>query len=205
MAMAVGKTTIVEPEATGTSNISTLPNKMSSQPNRVVLETTEKPHIGGPPVPPAQLSQDSINQIVLGLQQASQHNLTSLSSRDIPMDTGHITRDEAIRSNYIPAPQNESYIENDATFDTLVKKNLKVKREQDSLDSLYEELQVPIFVMVLFFLFQLPYFQKVLIRFAPSIFRIDGKIGLTGLISKTVLFGVAYYSLTKLTQHFSQI
>ena len=73
------------------------------------------------------------------------------------------------------------------------------------MDRLYEELQVPIFVMVLFFLFQLPFFQKVLIRFSPSIFRIDGKIGLVGLISKTVLFGVAYYSLTKLTQHFSQI
>ena len=43
--MAVGKTTIVEPEATGTSNISTLPNKMSAQPNRVVLETTEKQRI----------------------------------------------------------------------------------------------------------------------------------------------------------------
>ena len=203
--MAVGKATIVEPEPTGTSNISTLPNKMSAQPNRVVLETTEKQNLGGPPIPPAELSQDSINQIVLGLQQASKHNLTSLASRDIPMDTSHITGDEAIKSNYIPTPQNTSYIEDDSTFNTLVQKNIKVKREQDSLDKLYEELQIPIFVMVLFFLFQLPYFQKVLIRFAPSIFRMDGKIGLTGLISKTFLFGVAYYSLTKLTHHFSQI
>ena len=76
MAMAVGKTTIVESEATGTSNISALPNKMSAQPNWVVLETTEKQNLGGPSIPPAQLSQDSINQIVLCLQQASQHNLT---------------------------------------------------------------------------------------------------------------------------------
>ena len=90
-------------------------------------------------------------------------------------------------------------------MEDLIKQSQNKKVEQDRLDIMYEELQTPIFVMVLFFLFQLPYFQKVLIRFAPSLFNVDGRIGLTGLLSKTILFGIFYYSLTKLTAHLSQI
>ncbi len=207
MSVAVGKTRVVEPEPTGTSNISALPNKMSAQPNRVVLEKTElsENNVGAPPVPPAQLSQDSINQIVLGLQQANQNGLTGLASRDIPMTTNQISADEQVRPNYVPESNTSNYIEDDSTFESIAKQNKQVKKEQDSLDSMYEELQTPIFVMVLFFLFQLPYFQKVLIRFAPSLFNIDGRVGLAGLLSKTILFGVSYYSLTKLTTHLSQI
>ena len=205
-AVAVGNTRIVEPEATGTSSITTLPNKMSSQSNNVVLEKKEIANsIGEAPAPPQQLNQDSINQIVLGLQQASQNNLTSLSSRDIPMDTNQVTSDEEVKPNFIPKATNQNYIEDDSTFESIAKKNQKISKEQNNLDSLYDELQTPIFVMVLFFLFQLPYFQKILIRFAPSLFNIDGRIGLTGLVSKTLLFGVLYYSLTKLTAHLSQI
>lgn len=207
MSLAVGKTTVVDPEPTGTSSISALPNKMSAQPNRVVLEKKELPqnNMGGPPIPPAQLTQDSINQIVLGIQQASQNDMTGLSSRDIPMTTNQISADAQVRPNFVPESATSNYIEDDSTFESIAKKNKQVKKEQDSLDSLYEELQTPIFVMVLFFLFQLPYFQKVLVRFAPSLFNVDGRIGLSGLLSKTVLFGISYYSLTKLTSHLSQI
>jgi len=208
MSMAVGKTRVVEPEATGTSSISSLPNKMSPQPNRVVLEKRELPknnNVGAPPVPPQQLTQDSINQIVLGLQQAAQNDMTGLSSRDIPMTTNQITADNQVRPNYVPESKDANYIEDDSTFESIAKQTRQVKKEQDSLDSLYEELQTPIFVMVLFFLFQLPYFQKVLVRFAPSLFNVDGRIGLAGLLSKTILFGISYYSITKLTTHLSQI
>ena len=207
MSLAVGKTTVVEPEATGTSSISALPNKMSAQPNRVVLEKRElsQNNAQGPPVPPAQLSQASINQIVLGLQQANQNGLTELASRDIPMTTNQISADAQVRPNFVPESATANYIEDDSTFESITHQNRQEKKKQDSLDSLYEELQTPIFVMVLFFLFQLPYFQKVLIRFAPSLFNVDGRIGLTGLLSKTILFGIFYYSLTKLTAHLSQI
>ena len=207
MSLAVGKSVVVEPEPSGTSSISGLPNKMSAQPNRVVLEKKElsQNNVGGPPVPPAQLSQNSINQIVLGLQQANQNGLTDLASRDIPMTTNQITADNQVRPNFVPESTTSNYIEDDSTFESIGKQNKQAKKQQDSLDSLYEELQTPIFVMVLFFLFQLPYFQKVLVRFAPSLFNVDGRIGLTGLLSKTILFGISYYSITKLTTHLSQI
>ena len=161
------------------------------------MEKQELSHnnVGGPPIPPAQLSQNSINQIVLGLQQANQNGLTELSSRDIPMTTNQITADNQVRPNFVPESTTSNYIEDDSTFESIGKQNKQVKKQQDSLDSLYEELQTPIFVMVLFFLYQLPYFQKVLVRFAPSLFNVDGRIGLTGLLSKTILFGISYYSL----------
>ena len=46
MSLAVGKSVVVEPEPSGTSSISGLPNKMSAQPNRVVLEKKELPQNG---------------------------------------------------------------------------------------------------------------------------------------------------------------
>ena len=121
------------------------------------------------------------------------------------MNTNVITSDRQIKPNFVPETKNKDYIEQDDTFGSLIEKNRKLVNEQDSLDKIYEEFQTPLFVMILFFLFQLPYFQKVLIRLSPTLFKNDGKLGLAGLLGKTFLFGSAYYSLTKFTKYFSQI
>ena len=49
--------------------------------------------------PSMSLSQQDINEIVKGIQTASQQNLTKLPSRDIPMDTTRITTDNTVRPN----------------------------------------------------------------------------------------------------------
>ena len=58
--------------------------------------------------PPAQLSKESINQIVSGLQEASANGLTNLPSRDIPMtNNAHITQDQQQKPNFVPEPDPE--------------------------------------------------------------------------------------------------
>ena len=49
-------------------------------------------------------------------------------------------------------------------FETLIQQSKNKKVEQDRLDVLYDELQTPVIVMILFFFSQLPVFQKTLAK-----------------------------------------
>ena len=62
--------------------------------------------------PPQQLSQNVINQLITGIQQASKTGNTDLPSRDIPVDTARIVQDEEVKPNFVPEPENDNYIHN---------------------------------------------------------------------------------------------
>ena len=55
---------------------------------------------------------------------------------------------------YLP-PQKTDYIDQHDTIQSLMQQNKNTKQEQDKLDVLYSELQMPIIVMSLFFVFQM--------------------------------------------------
>jgi len=93
------------------TSISSLPNELSIEKKKEpvtlnVKETNEK-------IAPqnhsntqnAELSKDSINKIIEGLQQASTSGSTSLQSRDIPMSMDQITHDFTARPNFVPATE----------------------------------------------------------------------------------------------------
>ena len=90
-------------------------------------------------------------------------------------------------------------------MEDLIKQSQNKKVEQDRLDVMYEELQTPIMVMILFFLFQLPFFQKSLAKYAPSLFQRDGNPSFSGYFVKTLMFGITYYLITKLIKQLSEI
>ena len=195
--------------------ISSLPNEVSK--NEVVslveknTEAAVNMKIANPPKQepimapnaPTELSQQSIQQIVAGLQQAQ--GSTGLPSRDLPTNNAHITQDEQIQPNYVPKPENTNYIENDQEFESLIQQSKNKKVEQDRLDILYDELQTPIIVMILFFFSQLPIFQKTLAKNLPSLFTRDGNPSFSGYLFKTVVFGIVFYGITKFTKQISEI
>jgi hypothetical protein len=151
------------------------------------------------------LDQSTINQLVNGLQQASVDGLTQLSSRDIPTSTQNLVQDPQIQPNYIPPVSNASdyikdYEDNDHIIDNY-NKNLK---NSDRLDDLYNELQIPILIAVLYFLFQLPIFKKYLYRFIPGLFSKDGNVNLYGYFFTCFLFGLIYYIISKIMSIFSR-
>ena len=185
--------------------ISALPNEVSEN-NNVVQAKNEK--IADPPkqVPVSnttELSQESIHQIVQGLQQAG--GSTILPTRDIPTNNSHITQDEAIKPNYIPKSSNDNYIEEESTMESLIQQNKNKKQEQDKLDTIYDELQTPVMVMILFFLFQLPFFNKFMTKHAPSLFSRDGNPSFSGYFVKTLIFGITFYGITKITNELSRV
>ena len=156
--------------------IASLPNEVPQ--NNVVMKVSEtNKKVPNPPQqeslsPPSgtttELSQESIHQIVQGLQQAG--GATVLPNREISSNNTHITQDEQIKPNFIPKAENNNYIEEESSMEDLIKQSQNKKVEQDRLDLMYEELQTPIMVMILFFFFQLPIFQKVLAKNIPSLF-----------------------------------
>jgi hypothetical protein len=149
------------------------------------------------------LDQSTISQIVNGLQQASLTGATQLPSRDIPMTTtGHST-DPQIQPNYVPQPQNPvDYIKNYEESSDMVDEYNKNMSRQNSLDDMYNEIQTPLLLAVLYFLFQLPFFRKFLFSYFPILFSNDGNFNINGFIFSSVLFGLLFYTLNKVTNHF---
>jgi hypothetical protein len=147
------------------------------------------------------LDQSTISQIVNGLQQASLAGATSLPSRDIPLTTTQLTKDPQVQVNYIPPPTNHDYIlDNDDDIDNYYQQE-KIK---NSLDSLYDELQAPLLLAILYFLFQLPIFKKYVYKYLPFLCHSDGNYNINGLLFTCVLFGLIYYSLSKTVKTFGK-
>jgi len=156
------------------------------------------------------LDQMTINQIVSGLQQASSSGATQLPSRDIAMTTNNITQDPHIQPNYIPPPpilqntrQNVDYINSNEHSNDIINNYNSNKQHSDSLDDMYNEIQTPLLLATLYFLFQLPFFRKHLLSYLPFLFSMDGNLNINGYLFMSALFGVLYYFLNKITTKFN--
>lgn len=149
------------------------------------------------------LDQTTISQIVNGLQQASVAGATMLPSRDIPLNTQPLTHDSHVQPNYVPPPNNRDYINDD--YDTIENINNFQRDEhiKNSLDSAYDELQTPLLMAILYFMFQLPIFKKTLCKYIPLLCNNDGNYNINGLIFTCGLFGFVYYILTKTMKQFN--
>ena len=140
------------------TNICDLPT--NTQPN-ITLETTDntvqtamQSNVPTNSQAPVQLSSTDINKIVEGIQTASANNMTSLPTRDIPMSQNNITNDPQVQPNFVPKT-NGGYIEKIQDEQSLMyKQQQQQQTDYNRLDSLYDELQTPILVSILFFLFQ---------------------------------------------------
>jgi len=157
----------------------------------------------GPPSAGLSLDQSTISLIVNGLQQASISGATLLPSRDIPMTTTAHNTDPQIQPNYVPQPQNPvDYIKNYEESSDMIDEYNKNMSRQNSLDDMYNEIQTPLLLAVLYFLFQLPFFRKFLFSYFPILFSNDGNFNINGFIFSSMLFGLLFYTLNKITNHF---
>ena len=162
----------------------------------ISFSATEQRDIEPSTVSNVALDQTTINQIVSGLQQASSTGATQLQSRDISHSTENITHDPQVQQNYIPPSSNNDYIqENDDNEEIIQKYNDNLKYG-DSLDQLYEEIQIPLLISIIYFLFQLPIFKKYLYKYFPVLFFKDGNINIYGYVFTSILFGILYYILS---------
>lgn len=146
------------------------------------------------------LDQTTINQIVSGIQQASASGATLLPSRDIPMNPSVVTNDAFIQPNFVPPPpqqMRQDYINDEETAQDILYRYGNQKEHSDRLDDMYSELQGPLLLAALYFLFQLPFFRKFLMNAFPVFFSLDGNLNIKGFIFMSALFGLTYHLLNK--------
>ena len=163
----------------------------------VVQKQMQQPNQGpsqGPnqgQTPNFSLDQTTISQIVSGLQQAAVSGATQLPSRDIPMNTSGHSNDAQVQPNYVPMHEREAdYIKDyEQTSDMIDSYNRNVNRS-NSLDEMYNEIQTPLLLAVLYFLFQLPFFRRFLFSYFPVLFSNDGNFNINGFVFSSVLFGL---------------
>jgi len=149
-------------------------------------------------IPPPPQSQFLSEEQQMELQQLSHQRIPS---RDIPHDTTMYQQDVQIKPNYIP----KSNISSDYVRDSedMTEKNYKEyqqkKKEKNQLDNILTEFQIPIFVGILFFFFQLPIINKMIFKKFSflSLHDSDGNFNIYGLLLKSILFGGIYYSVFK--------
>jgi hypothetical protein len=95
-----------------------------------------------------------MNEFMNGLQRASVNGMTSLSSRDIPMNTMNMMGDQQVKPNYVPQPQpnhpnNNNYIEeHEADVANEVKYATEVTNN-DNMENIYRLIQIPLLVGIL--------------------------------------------------------
>ena len=208
----------------GTTSISALPNDATQ--NKVVLNVEEQPMKHSPQGPPPMAAQQNNNllptskappQAQAPMQQMSADNAhaitnalstqpmaTSLPNRDIQMNTQQ-QQAPYMQPNYIPESEMNDYIENDDTLYSMMNAGDAAGHEQDRLDQIYEELQIPLMVMVLYFLFQMPFVKKHMQKMLPSLFTKDEHPTFGGYLLKTAMFGGTFYGIIKATKYLSEM
>ena len=148
------------------------------------------------------LAPPNYNELISQIQKASVYGTTALPSRDIPMDPVKVANDVQSQPNYIPPPQfQEDYIKNSITPQNLLATNSKQTKYDANFDKLYGELQLPLIIALLFFLFQLPIVKQYNKKMLPFLFKTDGNPTLYGYIANSVLFASMIYVLLKLVAY----
>ena len=185
--------------------VSTNNNQMSTTSYTQLLPTTGGSTMSNPLT--MENSQQSrappnYNELISQLQKAAAYGTTALPSRDIPMEPLKVANDVQSQPNYIPPPQfQEDYIKNSITPQNLVDTNTKQIKSGAYFDKLYGELQLPIIIALLFFLFQLPLVKQYNKKLLPFLFKSDGNPNLYGYIANSVLFASMIYVLLKLVAY----
>ena len=113
------------------------------------------------PQAPQQQSGESIdiNSFITGIQNAAANGGLQLPSRDVPQSQNHLTQDSQLKPNYIP-DSNTDYIENSYNHNEIINQNKRKETNINNLDSLYDDIHIPIILAVIYFVFQLPIIKK---------------------------------------------
>jgi len=163
-----------------------------------IMTNSQPPNATGP------MSNENINELVNGIQSANAAGLLDLPSRDIPQSQEHIQTDESIKANYIAPSIGNDYILEHQTNEEIVRKNAEHVKNQNRNDDLFNEIQNPLIIGILYFLFQLPIVKKNAFKYLPKLFHSDGNNNFLGHVVTSVLFAGSFLGINKGLLYFSE-
>jgi len=168
---------------------------------------------GGEPMSshgPTQVPGNIMNEVMQGVQRASANGMTMIPTRDIPMNPNAFTHDDQARPNYVPQPPSASqyhdgtgggsgdYIKDHTSMESIIRANARQSNQLDTIEAIYYDLQMPILIGVLYFIFQMPVFRAQLLHFLPSLFGEDGNFKMIGLTATSAMFAGTFFVIMKI-------
>ena len=134
-----------------------------------------------------------------------QRSLPAMMNRGMPQDTESYQNDENMIPNHIPSAKlTTDYLrEYEDRMSKMSTEHQKDKYRKDLIGSLYDELQTPILIGVLFFLFQIPIINTLMFKYLSfmKIYNDDGNLNLYGTMFKSMLFGFVYFGFVRITTY----
>ena len=146
---------------------------------------------------------ENVNKFVSGVQEAVASGALGLQSRDVPQSQTHITQDQQMQPNFVPQPERDDYIGTSQTTRDVVREHNEKGASKESYDTLFDNMQTPVLLAILYFIFQLPIVKQTVFRLVPSLFRKDGTPNLYGYITHSVSFASVYVAIILTLQYFS--
>ena len=155
---------------------------------------------------PPQIPGNVMNEVMQGVQRASANGMTMIPTRDIPMNPNSFTHDDQARPNYVPDPRsvhfqdgggNHDYIKDHTSMESIVRANARQSNQLDTIEAIYYDIQMPILVGVMYFIFQMPVFRAQLLHFLPSLFGEDGNFKIMGLTATSAMFAGTFFVIMK--------
>ena len=156
-----------------------------------------------------QIPGNVMNEVLQGVQRASANGMTMMPTRDIPMNPNSFTHDDQARPNYVPQPKtvhfqdgdgggSSDYIRDHTSMESIVRANARQSNQLDTLEAIYYDLQMPILLGILYFIFQMPIFRAQLLHFLPSLFGEDGNFKMIGLTATSAMFAGTFFVIMKI-------
>lgn len=125
---------------------------------------------------------------------------TGLPIRDVQQTTDHLMTDQQQQVNYAGDTNQQKYIQGDIAIEDAIQQAQKEDKKTDLENKIIDEIQTPIIIMFLFFVFQMPFVENKLLHYLPFLFTREKNLSLKGLLFKVLLFGGSYYILNKVVQ-----
>jgi len=152
-----------------------------------------------------QIPGNVMNEVLQGVQRASANGMTMIPTRDIPMNPNSFTHDDQARPNYVPPFEGgaggggeRDYIREHTSMESIVRANARQSNQLDTIEAIYYDLQMPILIGVLYFIFQMPVFRGQLLHFLPSLFGEDGNFKMIGLAATSGMFASTFFVIMKI-------
>jgi hypothetical protein len=132
-----------------------------------------------------------------------------LPSRDIPSNSVDYQQDNEVQANYVPKVKLTSdYIrEYEVSNEQTHREHRENKYREETAHNVISDLQLPILVAVLYFIFQMPIINKLLRKYFTfmTIYNEDGNFNITGLILKSISFGSIFYAFNYISNAISRL
>ena len=178
-----------------------------TQPQQPQMNLQQPTQPQTPMVPAGQpaISNDVIQQIISGIQQADTHGATALPSRFTTQDIQHFAQDEQVKPNYIPKAsgvemENKRKHENFEDNPEIYEKRIRKKQKERIID----EIQKPLIVAVFIMFSHLPIVARVMYKHFPGLYESQGSLNTGGLLFIALLFSAFYYVFVKVTEYLAE-